>query len=160
MVRGSGEPPPCVRLSLNMAKARRQPRTLNEIVLRCLCKFVWAIYYPDYPCSHVIRNLWWVIFLFSMPATTRTTQWGDRPTAWQSTVLVWEVEHRRERRVREISFDKRPQFMYICSQRGCLLLLKWSFKSLQILGSSELRGIPLTHTPFQHHTIFSFEAMA
>ena len=91
-----------------------------------------------------------------MPATTRTTQWGDRPTAWQSTVLVWEVEHRRERRVREISFDKRPQFMYICSQRGCLLLLKWSF---QILSDSGILRVawntvdPYT-LPASHHIFF------
>ena len=68
-----------------------------------------------------------------MPATTRTTQWGDRPTAWRSTVLVFEVEHRRERRVREISLIKIRTFIYICSPRGWRLLLKWSFKSVRFL---------------------------
>ena len=80
--------------------------------------------------------------------------------AWRSTVLVFVVGPRRERRVPELSFNKRPQFMYICSPRGSRLLLKWSFKSLQVLGSSELRGIPLTHKPFQHQTIASSESMA
>ena len=53
--------------------------------------------------------------------------------AWRSTVLVFVVGPRRERRVPELSFNKRPQFMYICSQRGCLLLLNWSFKSARFL---------------------------
>ena len=107
-----------------------------------LCKFIY--------------DLWWVIFLFSMPAAIRTTQYSLRLWAWLSTMLVFVDAYLKKGRVRKLSFDKRPQFMYICSQRGCLLLLKWSF---QILSDSGILRVawntvdPYT-LPASHHIFF------
>ena len=68
-----------------------------------------------------------------MPGKTQTTWSSLRLGAWRPMVLVFVDRYYQQRKVWKLSFRKRPQFMYICSQRGCLLLLNWSFKSARFL---------------------------
>ena len=54
-----------------------------------------------------------------------------------------------------VIFQKNPHlYIYLLTTR-LPVATKLVLQIRQILGSSELRAIPLTHTPFQHHTIFS-----
>ena len=131
------------------------PRTLNKIVLRGLLEHVWVLY-SQYIVWHFFH-----IFLgrplmhSTFPPCLNDPNGTIEPAARRMAIDGVSLREPLQRKVWKLSFHKRPQFMFICSQRCWLLLLKWSFKSCQILGSSELRAIPLTHTPFQHHTIFS-----